>query len=209
MPSFPLKKRRGVGPQFTGIYLSSMSRNSRIWIMSTFHNVTLEKFSSNSIFSSLSHTSLSSSPLLVTPRSTTPLFITTIQSPPHCTTKVDTLTMKSQFFAVLATLLSLCTATPLVEKYSSNCINFTISTPISAYCAPASQIPTSISFQTLTAFIDALGEIVFSDLVTGTYTTAATYCEPQVYNLSRANTLQFLVHGASYTKGCKYHVQKS
>jgi hypothetical protein len=117
--------------------------------------------------------------------------------------------MKSQFFAVLAVLLSFGIATPLVEKQGSNCINFTISTPISSYCAPASQIPTSLSFQTLTAFINALGEIVFSDLVTGTYNTAATYCEPQVYNPSHENTLQFLVHGASYTKGCKYHFQRN
>jgi hypothetical protein len=177
--------------------------------VSTFHTVTLEKFPGffHSIFSSLDHTSFLA-PLPITPLLITPFSVTTIQSLPHCTTKFDTFTMKPQFFAVLAALLSLCTATPLVEtygSYGSNCINFTISTPISAYCAPASQIPTSISFQTLTAFIDALGEIVFSDLVTGTYTTAATYCEPQVYNLSRANTLQFLVHGASYTKGCEYH----
>jgi hypothetical protein len=212
LPSFPLKERRGVALQFTGISSSGMSRNSRIWIelnwiVSTFHTVTvtLENFSSlPSIphnIPSLDHTS----PLRHTSFDHTSS-VPTIQSLPHCTTKVDTITMKSQFLAILAALLSFGIATPLVEKQGANCRNLTISVPISAYNAPESQIPTSLSEETLTAFFSALGEIVFSQLVTGTYDTSLIYCEPQGYNETREKTLQFFVHGATYTKGCKYLV---
>jgi hypothetical protein len=145
LPSFPLKERRGVALQFTGISSSGMSRNSRIWIelnwiVSTFHTVTvtLENFSSlPSIphnIPSLDHTS----PLRHTSFDHTSS-VPTIQSLPHCTTKVDTITMKSQFLAILAALLSFGIATPLVEKQGANCRNLTISVPISAYNAPESQ----------------------------------------------------------------------
>jgi hypothetical protein len=208
LPSFSLKERTGVGPQFTGIDLSGTSRNSRILVVSTFHTVTLgENFLPfPRIIPSQSHLD-HTSPLDHASFDHTSLSATTIQSlPPHYTTKVDTITMKSEFLAILAVLLSFGIATPLVEKQGSNCRNFTIPVPISAYNAPAAQIPTSLSEETLTAFVSALGEIVFSHLVTGTYETSMIYCEPQGYNETRAKTLQFFVHGATYTKGCEYLV---
>lgn len=37
----------------------------------------------------------------------------------------------------------------------------------------------------------------------GTYSISARYCEPEVQIASRKNTLQFLVHGLTYTRNCK------
>jgi hypothetical protein len=120
--------------------------------------------------------------------------------------------MRPQFLAILAvllSLLSLCGATPLVKEQSSNCRNITISVPISAWNTPISEslVPTSISVASLLSLLNGLGALTFSYFVTGTYETAATYCEPQVYDPSRENTLQFLVHGATYTKSCKYNTR--
>lgn len=46
---------------------------------------------------------------------------------------------------------------------------------------------------------DVVG-IVFDVLIQGTYTIAASYCEPEVHIPSRANALQLLVHGATYDR---------
>lgn len=37
-------------------------------------------------------------------------------------------------------------------------------------------------------------------MIQGTYTISGTYCEPEVQNATRANTIQFLAHPATYDR---------
>lgn len=48
--------------------------------------------------------------------------------------------------------------------------------------------------------LSSLVSLVFDVLVEGTFDIAASYCEPEVHIPSRANTLQLLVHGATYDR---------
>ncbi|KAF2161610.1 hypothetical protein M409DRAFT_28004 [Zasmidium cellare ATCC 36951] len=57
------------------------------------------------------------------------------------------------------------------------------------------QLPSNISGLTLD-ILTALPKVQ----IQGTYQIAARYCEPEVKNSSRTNTLQLLVHGVTYTK---------
>ena len=50
----------------------------------------------------------------------------------------------------------------------------------------------------------AIVNLVFDVPVGGTFNTFARYCEPEVQVASRTNTLQLLVHGATYDRNyCK------
>jgi len=91
---------------------------------------------------------------------------------------------------VMAGIASLVLSSPVavVERTDSEpyCINITIPVTISAenYVLP----PTSpLTYR----------------LIQGAFNISARYCEPQVKDSSRADTLQFLVHGLTYTKNCK------
>lgn len=65
-------------------------------------------------------------------------------------------------------------------------------------------LPATLNASTLDSFINGVGSSGF-DLATnfidvkGTYSIAARFCAPEVYNASRANTLQLLVHGITQT----------
>jgi hypothetical protein len=52
----------------------------------------------------------------------------------------------------------------------------------------------------VTNLLSTLSSLIFNNIVHGTFTIAGRYCEPESYNESRTNTLQFLLHGATYTR---------
>jgi adenosylmethionine-8-amino-7-oxononanoate aminotransferase len=52
----------------------------------------------------------------------------------------------------------------------------------------------------VTNLLSTLSSLIFNNIVHGTFTIAGRYCEPEIYNESRTNTLQFLLHGATYTR---------
>lgn len=57
--------------------------------------------------------------------------------------------------------------------------------------------------QSLGDLLGPASNLVFDQLVSGTYNIAARYCEPEVFVPGRENTLQLLVHGALADRDCK------
>lgn len=95
--------------------------------------------------------------------------------------------------------IHLGTGSPLLARHGPICQNITIPVTISSNNArfPADFSPTSITLDNL---VTNLGSWLFDVLVEGTFNIAGSYCEPEVHVPSRANTLQFLVHGATYDR---------
>jgi hypothetical protein len=93
----------------------------------------------------------------------------------------------------------LATGSPLLTKRGPTCQNITIPVTISSNNArfPADFSPTSVTLDNL---LTNVGSWVFDVLVEGTFNIAASYCEPEVHVPYRANTLQILVHGATYDR---------
>jgi hypothetical protein len=112
--------------------------------------------------------------------------------------------MRTSFCLVQALALSLfylelAKSSPLVTKREPTCQNITFPVTISANNA---QLPTNID-PTSTVLESLLSNLVgwtFDNLVEGTFEIAASYCEPEVHIPSRVNTLQLLVHGATYNR---------
>lgn len=52
----------------------------------------------------------------------------------------------------------------------------------------------------VTNTVSFLLSLLFDNLVQGQFNIAARYCEPENNVPSRANTLQFLLHGATYDR---------
>ena len=101
-------------------------------------------------------------------------------------------------------LCTLTTAVPLNASTNStgpSCTTFTVPISVSALNA---NFPPDFTTSSLLSVVSAVGLVVFNSLVTDTYTISATYCEPEVIVESRRSTLQFLVHGATYTKKCEW-----
>jgi pimeloyl-ACP methyl ester carboxylesterase len=64
-------------------------------------------------------------------------------------------------------------------------------------------LPSTLTSANLETFINGLGGSIFdlvTNLINGTYNIGARYCEPEVIIASRANTIQLLVHGITYTR---------
>lgn len=55
----------------------------------------------------------------------------------------------------------------------------------------------------LRGILNPLPSNLFDEVVSGTFSIGATYCEPLNTVPGRENTLQILVHGISYTRACK------
>ena len=107
-------------------------------------------------------------------------------------------------FSVLALFL-LSSANPikshLFEKRGPTCYNLTIPTTISASNA---NISPNLDVSNADSFADALANLVFDVAVVGQFCIFARYCEPEIQNVDRSNTLQILVHGATYDRNfCK------
>jgi hypothetical protein len=90
-------------------------------------------------------------------------------------------------------------SSPLLNKRGPTCQNITFPVTVSSTNA---QLPTDLdpSGPVLESILTDVVGIVFDVLIQGTYTIAASYCEPEVHIPSRANTLQLLVHGATYDR---------
>ena len=107
-----------------------------------------------------------------------------------------------QVYLTILFLSAFSIATPLVQNQAT-CVNITIPVPIYSFNAALPVISSlEVSLIGLVSYLNSVAEVTFSYLVSGTFNTAATYCEPQVSDPSRENTLQLLVHGATYTKEC-------
>ena len=52
----------------------------------------------------------------------------------------------------------------------------------------------------VTNTLSFLVSLLFDELVQGTFQIAGRYCEPENHVSNRANTLQFLLHGATYNR---------
>jgi len=85
-------------------------------------------------------------------------------------------------------------------KKQTNCQNITI--PVSA-AANNAALPDTLTYLTLSTLLGSLDALIFDTLISGDFNISATYCAPTVNIPSRANTLQFLVHGITYTRSCK------
>lgn len=96
-------------------------------------------------------------------------------------------------------LVILAACSPSSTQDGPNCQNLTIPVTISSNNAhfPADFTPNDIVLESL---LSSAGNLVFDLLIEGTFNISASYCEPEVYVQSRASTLQFLVHGAVYTR---------
>lgn len=105
----------------------------------------------------------------------------------------------SQALALSALSVGPAVSSPLVTKREPNCQNISFPVTISSYNA---QLPTNID-PTSTVIESLLTSLVgwtFDVLVEGTFEIAGSYCEPEVQIPSRTNTLQLLVHGATYDR---------
>lgn len=111
---------------------------------------------------------------------------------------------------VLFILFTFVSTSP-VEEREPNCFEVVIPVDISAENALLPSAYTINDFvSTLTYLSDGflgrlLGILGFSSLfswgtIQNTYNIAGRYCEPEVYNASRANTLQLLAHPATYDR---------
>lgn len=105
------------------------------------------------------------------------------------------------------TLLVLFTLTSTSPVRESNCIEVEMLVDITAENAllpstyTINNLVTTLS-SALNGLLGLLGlQSPFSwGTVQGTYSIAGRYCEPEVYVSSRANTLQLLVHPATYDR---------
>lgn len=97
-------------------------------------------------------------------------------------------------FVTFLTLLHLILAAPTCT---------TLSIPISVQARNA-HFPADFTTTSLLSIVGALGAVVFDSLITDTYTIVGTYCEPEVLVESRKETIQLLVHGATYTRSCQF-----
>jgi hypothetical protein len=90
-------------------------------------------------------------------------------------------------------------SSPLLNKRGPTCQNIMFPVTVSSTNAqlPADLDPSGPVLESI--LTDVVG-IVFDVLIQGTYTIAASYCEPEVHIPSRANALQLLVHGATYDR---------
>lgn len=90
-------------------------------------------------------------------------------------------------------------SSPLLQKREPSCQNITFPVTITSTNA---QLPTDLNpaGPVLESILTDVVGIVFDVLIQGTYSIAASYCEPEVHIPSRANTLQLLVHGATYDR---------
>lgn len=96
-------------------------------------------------------------------------------------------------------------SSPILTRRGPICQNITFPVTISSTNA---QLPADLdpSGPALESILTDLVGIVFDTLIEGTYTIAASYCEPEVHVPSRANTLQLLVHGATYDRNYVSHI---
>jgi hypothetical protein len=120
----------------------------------------------------------------------------------------------------LLSLLSPSASIPLKER-GPTCTDITIPVPISAFFISAknANLTGLILGNGLTIRTDgsidggigaALGQIfskpvnlVYDQAIQGTWNVAGRYCEPQVFNASRQNTLQIMFHDVVHNKECK------
>ena len=104
----------------------------------------------------------------------------------------------SQTPALILFLLVYVTICSPIEqaRHEPRCSNITIPVTISSENA---DLPSGFSFDTPDA-AEVVTNLKFNVSIHSTYNIAATFCEPKVFVQTRANTLQFLVHGATYTR---------
>jgi hypothetical protein len=106
------------------------------------------------------------------------------------------------FIAML--LLPLSTSSPTMQSVTErqpNCMDVVIPIKVSATCikmAPSTTFEQAVNL--VTNPLSSLVSLLFDSLVQGTFDIAGTYCEPQNQVPSRSNTLQFLLHGATYDR---------
>jgi hypothetical protein len=111
---------------------------------------------------------------------------------------------------LIISLLALSSTSP-IEKREPTCFEVVIPVDITAENALLPTLYTINDFITtlsyvLDGFLGALLAVVGLQRlftwgnVQGAYNIAGRYCEPEVYNASRANTLQLLAHPATYNR---------
>ncbi|KAH9216638.1 alpha/beta-hydrolase [Leptodontidium sp. 2 PMI_412] len=84
----------------------------------------------------------------------------------------------------------------MIEPASPRCSDITIPVTISSQNA---DLPSGFSLADPDAG-EIIANLMFNVSIHGSYNIAATFCEPEVYVPTRANTLQLLVHGATYAR---------
>ncbi|PMD19374.1 hypothetical protein NA56DRAFT_705542 [Hyaloscypha hepaticicola] len=96
------------------------------------------------------------------------------------------------------------------QAVPAGCVNFNI--PVTA-SADNVALPPGLDVSNLLLLLNPPVFEVTSQLASGTFDIAATYCPATTYVEGRENTLQVLLHGATYTKaywfGLYYNVQNS
>ena len=112
----------------------------------------------------------------------------------HLQRKFSTAKMFFTVFVTFLTLLHHILAAP-------TCTTLSIPVSISARNA---HFPPDFTTTSLLSIVGALGAVIFDSLITDTYTIVGTYCEPEVLVESRRETVQLLVHGATYTRSCQF-----
>ncbi|KAK0099464.1 hypothetical protein ONS95_004674 [Cadophora gregata] len=96
----------------------------------------------------------------------------------------------------LTTILSTLTLLHLILA-SPTCTTLSIPVSVRAHNA---HFPPDFTTTSLLSLVGALGAVVFDSLITDTFTIVGTYCEPEVLVERRKDTVQLLVHGATYTR---------
>ena len=104
----------------------------------------------------------------------------------------------SQTLALILVHLAYVTICSPIEQTRSEprCSNITIPVTISSNNA---DLPSGFSLVAPDA-AEVVTNLKFNVSIHSTYNIAATFCEPEVFVPTRVNTLQFLVHGATYTR---------
>jgi hypothetical protein len=98
---------------------------------------------------------------------------------------------------ILFLLVYITICSPIEQaRHEPRCSNITIPVTISSKNA---DLPSGFSFGTPDA-AEVVTKLKFNVSIHSTYNIAATFCEPEVFVPTRVNTLQFLVHGATYTR---------
>lgn len=125
--------------------------------------------------------------------------------PRQFTKVIFSASMKTLILSLYPLILSafyvgLARSSPLLSKRGPSCQNITI--PITISSNHSARVPSNLglSIPAIETLLSSLVGLVFDALVEGTFNIRASYCEPEVHIPSRANTLQLLVHGATYDR---------
>ena len=104
--------------------------------------------------------------------------------------------MRTSIELLILSVLFQIASSSAITKRDPTCQNIVVPVTFSATNAV---IPPGFTLSPLT-ILSTVASLVFDATVSSTYNIAARYCEPTTMITSRQDTLQLLVHGATYTR---------